>query len=104
MDDHLITKLKGLYAKVQVEENTTATRQELIIVQKQMADLCIKHFITDFCESLDLGFFKRNAMGLAQAATTKAVHFAIHKLIPNLNPVELTLYAQHYDSLLYLAD
>jgi hypothetical protein len=62
MDDHLIRKLKALYAKAQEDENTTATRLELITVQKQMADQCIKHFINDFCESLHLGFFKRNAM------------------------------------------
>jgi hypothetical protein len=104
MDDHLIIKLKELYAKVQLDENTTAARQELITVQKQMADQCIKHFISDFCDSLGLGFFKRNAMGLAQSATTKAVHYAIHKLIPNLNPEELVIYAKHYDSLLYPAD
>jgi hypothetical protein len=104
MDNPLITKLKALYAKAQVDENTTATRQELITLQKQMADQCIKHFINDFCESLHLGFFKRNAMGLAQAATTKAVHFAIHKLIPSLTADELAIYAKYYDSLLYPAD
>lgn len=102
--DELIIKLKSLFAQAQVDEDTLAIRPELIILQKQLADQCIKHFLTDFCESLNLGFFKRNAMVLAQGATTKAIHFAIHKLVPSLNSEELAIFAKHYDSLLYLAD
>lgn len=104
MDDNLISGLKDLFAQAQANEDTTAIRPQLITLQKQMADRCIKHFITDYCESLELGFFKRNAMVLAQGATTKAVHFAIHKLVPSLNAEELATFAKHYDSLLYPAD
>ncbi|MDE2422204.1 MAG: hypothetical protein KGO49_13610 [Gammaproteobacteria bacterium] len=102
--DDLIIRLKSLFAQAQEDEDTSAIRLELIALQKQLADQCIKHFITDFCASLDLGFFKRNAMSIAQSATTKAIHFAIHKLVPSLNAEELEIFAKHYDSLLYLAD
>jgi len=102
--DELIIKLKFLFAQAQRDQDSLAIRPELITLQKQLADQCIKHFITDFCESLKLGFFKRNAMALAQAATTKAIHFAIDKLVPTLNAEELEIFAKHYDSLLYLAD
>ena len=104
INDDLIIRLKALFAQAQTGADTATIRPELITLQKQLADQCIKHFITDFCASLDLGFFKRNAMALAQSATTKAIHFAIHKLVPNLNREELEIFAKHYDSLLYLAD
>lgn len=102
--DELIIRLKFLFAQAQLDQDSLTIRPELITLQKQLADQCIKHFITDFCESLKLGFFKRNAMALAQAATTKAIHFAIDKLVPTLNTEELEIFAKHYDSLLYLAD
>lgn len=104
MPDDLIGKLKALFAQAQAGGNTDAIRPELMTLQKQMADLCIQHFIIDYCESLDLGFFKRNAMSLAQGATTKALHFAINKLVPSLSADELAVFAKHYDALMYFSD
>ncbi|MBC7752564.1 MAG: hypothetical protein H7Z73_12790 [Candidatus Saccharibacteria bacterium] len=104
MPDELIGKLKDMFALAEEGKITDGIRPELIILQKQMADICTKHFITDYCESLDLGFFKRNAMSIASSATTKAIHFAIHKLVPNLSKDELAIFAKHYDSLMYFAD
>jgi hypothetical protein len=104
LDDDLIRRLKAIFALAQAGGDTTVLRPELTKLQKQMADQCIKHFITDFCDSLQLGFFKRNAMSLAQGATTKAIHFAINKLVPSLSTEELAVFAKHYDSLMYPAD
>jgi len=104
LPDALVSRLKELYAQIQAGVNDAAIREELTTLQKQMADLCIKHFVVNYCETLDLGFFKRNAMGLANSATIKAIHFAIHKLVPSLNAEELAVFAKHYDSLLYIAD
>lgn len=104
LPDDLVIRLKELYAQVQAGVNDDAIRAELTTKQKQMADLCIQHFVVDYCETLDLGFFKRNAMSLANSATIKAVHFAINKLVPSLNGEELAIFAKHFDSLLYVAD
>lgn len=104
LPDALVIRLKELYAQLQAGVNDAAIREELTIKQKQMADLCIQHFVVDYCETLDLGFFKRNAMGIANSATIKAVHFAINKLVPSLSAEELAIFAKHYDSLLYVAD
>ena len=104
MPDTLTDRLKVLFAQAQTGSNADSIRQELMTLQKQMADLCIKHFVTDYCETLDLGFLKRNAMSLANGATIKAIHFAINKLVPSLNPEELVTFAKHYDSLMYFAD
>ncbi|GAC1376646.1 MAG: hypothetical protein NVS3B3_16100 [Aquirhabdus sp.] len=102
LPDDLVIRLKELYAQVQAGVNDAAIREELTTKQKQMADLCIQHFVVDYCETLDLGFFKRNAMSLANSATIKAVHFAINKLVPSLNGEELAIFAKHFDSLLYI--
>lgn len=104
LPDDLVIRLKELYAQVQAGVTDAAIREELTTKQKQMADLCIKHFVVDYCETLDLGFFKRNAMSLANSATIKAVHFAINKLVPALKADELAIFAKHFDSLLYVAD
>ena len=104
MPDELIGKLKEMFALAERGEITDAMRPELIVLQKHMADLCTKHFITDYCESLHLGFFKRNAMSISSGATTKAIHFAINKLVPSLSADELAVFAKHYDSMMYFAD
>lgn len=104
LPDDLVIRLKELYGQVQAGVNDAAIREELTTKQKQMADLCIQHFVVDYCETLDLGFFKRNAMSIANSATIKAVHFAINKLVPSLNGEELAIFAKHFDSLLYVAD
>jgi hypothetical protein len=104
MPEDLIRKLKELFAIAQAGGDTSEIRPELIKLQKEMADLCVKHFVVDYCESLDLGFFKRNAMSLANGATIKAIHFAINKLVPSLSPDELATFAKHYDSLMYFAE
>ncbi len=104
LPDALVIRLKELYAQLQAGVNDAAIREELTIKQKQMADLCIQHFVVDYCETLDLGFFKRNAMSIANSATIKAVHFAINKLVPSLSGEELAIFAKHYDSLLFVAD
>ena len=68
---------------------------------KQFGDAMVRHFMSDFNKTLDLGMIKRKAADIGAAAVTKAVHIAIDKLIPSLNRTELKAMAEYHDGLFF---
>ena len=99
LPDDLVNQLKASFAAVHAGEGKQQ-RAALATQFKLFADQIIKHFMTDYNKTLDLGLIKRKAAELATSAVGKAVHIAIDKLIPSLNQAELEAVATHYDSLM----
>jgi hypothetical protein len=103
MPDDLISQMKASFAQV-AAGNDEAVRGDLIIQLKSFSDHMIQHFMADFSQTLDLGMFKRKAEQMARGGITKALHVAINRLIPSLNPTELATFTAYYDALIYPAD
>lgn len=99
LPDDLVAQLKASFAAVHAGEGK-AQREALTTQFKLFSDLLIKHFMTEFNKTLDLGAFKRGAASVATSAVVKAVHMAINKLIPSLTQEELSVVATHYEALL----
>ncbi|ONG39848.1 hypothetical protein BKE30_08750 [Alkanindiges hydrocarboniclasticus] len=99
LPDDLVNQLKASFAAVHAGQGKEQ-RQALTTQFKLFADQIIKHFMTDYNKTLDLGLIKRKAAELATSAVGKAVHIAIDKLIPALSQAELEAVATHFDHLL----
>ena len=99
LPDDLVSQLKASFAEVKAG-NGKAQRAALTTQFKLFADQIIKHFMTDFNKTLDLGMMKRGAASLATTGVTKAVHVGLDKLIPSLSQDELAAVSQYYDSLI----
>lgn len=99
LPDDLINQLKASFAEVHAG-NGKAMREPLAHQFKLFADKLIKHYMTDFNKTLELGLIKRKAAEFATSAVVKAVHMAIDKLFPSLSQAELSAVAQHFDNLL----
>lgn len=97
--DDLVNQLKASFAEVHAG-NGKAQREALTHQLKLFADQIIKHFMTDFNKTLDLGLIKRKAAEIATSAVSKAVHIATNKLIPSLSQEELEAVSRHYEQLL----
>lgn len=95
----LVKNLKQCYADIHAGK--VIDLAALTEYYKQFSDATIKHFMSDFNHTLDLGLIKRKASELGAAAVTKAVHVAINKIIPRLSPEELSTLAQHHDQLFF---
>jgi hypothetical protein len=99
LDASLVTNLKTSFAQLKAgEEVNKAVLTELY---KQFAEATVRHFMSDFNKTLDLGMIKRKASDLGAAAVTKAVHIAVEKIIPNLNKEELVALAEYHDTLFH---
>ena len=68
---------------------------------KQFAEATVRHFMSDFNKTLDLGMIKRKAADIGAAAVIKAVHIAVDKIIPNLTKEELLVLAEYHDTLFH---
>ena len=99
LPDDLINQMKASFAEVHAG-NGKAMREPLAHQFKLFADQLIKHYMTDFNKTLELGLIKRKAAEFATAAVVKAVHIAIDKLFPSLNQAELNEVAKHFETLL----
>lgn len=99
LPDDLVSQMKASFAAVYAGQGKEQ-RQALATVFKLFSDQIIKHYMTDFNKTLDLGLIKRKAAELATSAVGKAVHMAIDKLFPALTQAELEAVAHHFDSLL----
>ncbi len=99
LEQDLITNLKGSFEVILAGEKVD--RKVLSGYFKQFADATIRHFMSDFNKTLDLGMIKRKASEIGAAAVTKAVHIAIDKLIPSLNKDEMYAVAEYYNTLFY---
>lgn len=99
LPDDLINQMKASFAEVHAG-NGKAMREPLAHQFKLFADQLIKHYMTDFNKTLELGLIKRKAAEFATAGVVKAVHIAIDKLFPSLNQAELNEVAKHFETLL----
>ena len=99
LDADLVKNLKQCYADIHAGQEIDLVA--LTDYYKQFSDATIKHFMSDFNHTLDLGLIKRKASELGAAAVTKAVHVAINKIIPKLSKEELTTLAEHHDQLFF---
>ncbi len=99
LDASLVTNLKNSFAQIQAGEQMD--KKVLAEQYKQFAEATVRHFMTDFNKTLDLGMIKRKASDIGAAAVIKAVHIAIDKIIPSLNKIELKALAEYHDGLFY---
>ena len=99
LDASLVTNLKNSFAQIQAGEQMD--KKVLAEQYKQFAEATVRHFMTDFNKTLDLGMIKRKASDIGAAAVIKAVHIAIDKIIPRLNKIELKALAEYHDGLFY---
>lgn len=99
LPDDLINQMKASFAEVHAG-NGKAMREPLAHQFKLFADQLIKHYMTDFNKTLELGLIKRKAAEFATAGVVKAVHIAIDKLFPSLNQAELNEVAKHFETLM----
>ena len=99
LDASLVTNLKNSFAQIQAGEQMD--KKVLAEQYKQFAEATVRHFMTDFNKTLDLGMIKRIASDIGAAAVIKAVHIAIDKIIPSLNKIELKALAEYHDGLFY---
>lgn len=99
LDAGLVTNLKHSFAEIQAGHGVN--KAALAELYKQFADAAIRHFMSDFTKTLDLGMIKRKGADIGAAAVTKAVHIAIDKLIPHMNKAELAALAKYHDTLFF---
>lgn len=99
LDAGLVTNLKHSYAEIKAgnEVNKAALTESY----KQFSEATVRHFMSDFNKTLDLGMIKRKAADIGSAAVIKAVHIAVDKIIPNLNKAELLALAEYHDTLFH---
>ena len=100
LDAGLVTNLKHSYAEIKAGNDVN--KAALTESYKQFAEATVRHFMSDFNKTLDLGMIKRKAADLGSAAVTKAVHMAVDKIIPNLNKAELLALAEYHDTLFHV--
>lgn len=100
LPDHLVTNLKANFQLVRDGQHSQA-RPVLTQLYKDFAHEGIRHFMTDFNKTLELGMVKRKVAEVAASAVGKALVIGIDKLIPNLNKEELTVLAQSHDQLFF---
>ena len=94
-----MTNLKQSYAEIKAGNDIN--KAALTESYKQFAEATVRHFMSDFNKTLDLGMIKRKAADLGAAAVTKAVHIAVDKIIPNLNKAELRALSEYHDTLFH---
>ena len=99
LDASLVTNLKQSYAEIKAGNDIN--KAALTESYKQFSEATVRHFMSDFNKTLDLGMIKRKAADLGAAAVTKAVHIAVDKIIPNLNKAELRALAEYHDTLFH---
>lgn len=99
LDASLVTNLKQSYAEIKAGNDIN--KAALTESYKQFAEATVRHFMSDFNKTLDLGMIKRKAADLGAATVTKAVHIVVDKIIPNLNKAELRALAEYHDTLFH---
>lgn len=99
LDASLVTNLKTMFADIRAGSDTN--KAVLVELYKQFAEATVRHFMSDFNKTLDLGMIKRKAADIGSAAVIKAVHIAIDKIFPHLTKEELTILAEYHDTLFH---
>ena len=99
LDPSLVTNLKMTFANIKAGQDVN--KAALAELYKQFAEATVRHFMTDFNKTLDLGMIKRKAADLGATAVIKAVHIAADKIFLNLNKDELLVVAEYHDTLFH---
>lgn len=99
LDASLVTNLKNTYAEIKAGNDIN--KSALAELYKQFAEATVRHFMSDFNKTLDLGMIKHKAADIGSAAVIKAVHIAVDKIIPNLTKDELVALAEYHDTLFH---
>lgn len=99
LDANLVTNLKITFAEIIAENDVN--KATLAEMYKQFAEATVRHFMTDFNRTLDLGMIKRKASDIGASAVTKAVHIAIDNIFLNLTKDELRILAEYHDTLFH---
>jgi hypothetical protein len=99
LDPSLVTNLKMTFANIKAGQDVN--KAALAELYKQFAEATVRHFMTDFNKTLDLGMIKRKAADLGATAVIKAVHIAADKIFLNLNKEELLVVAEYHDTLFH---
>ncbi|SDB84503.1 hypothetical protein [Acinetobacter boissieri] len=95
----IVINLKQHFADLKLGNKVNL--QVLIADYKLFADEVIRHFMHKFYQTLDLGMIKRKTADIGCITTTKAIHVAIDKIIPQLNKNELKALAMQHDTLFF---
>lgn len=99
LDATLVSKLKQNYADLAAGKDID--KQALSNLYKQFGEATVRHFMTDFNKTLDLGMIKRKASEIGASAVIKALQVAADKIILNLSNDELKVLAEYHDTLFY---
>lgn len=99
LDPSLVTNLKMTFANIKAGQDVN--KAALAELYKQFAEATVRHFMTNFNKTLDLGMIKRKAADLGAKAVIKAVHIAADKIFLNLNKEELLVVAEYHDTLFH---
>lgn len=99
LDASLVTNLKMTFAEIKAGNDVN--KAALAELYKQFAEATVRHFMTDFNKTLDLGMIKRKASDIGSSAVTKAVHIATDKIFLNLTKDELRILAEYHDTLFH---
>ena len=99
LDSSLVTNLKLSFAEIKAGNDVN--KAALAELYKQFAEATVRHFMTDFNKTLDLGMIKRKASDIGSSAVTKAVHIATDKIFLNLTKDELRILAEYHDTLFH---
>ncbi len=99
LDASLVTNLKTTFDEIKAGNDVN--KAALAELYKQFTEATVRHFMTDFNKTLDLGMIKRKAADIGASAVTKAVHIATDKIFLNLNKDELRILAEYHDTLFH---
>lgn len=99
LDATLVSQLKQNYADLSAGKDIN--KQALSNLYKQFGEATVRHFMSDFNKTLDLGMIKRKAAEIGASAVIKAINIAADKIILNLSNDELKVLAEYHDSLFY---
>lgn len=100
LPDELVTNLKANFQLVADGQHEQA-KPVLTRLYKDFAHEAVRHFMTDFNKTLELGMIKRKIAEVAASAVSKGVEIGIEKLIPHLNKEEMTVLAAYHDQMFF---
>lgn len=96
----LVTNLK-LNLQSVLDGQHEQVKPVLTRLYQEFAHEAVRHFMTDFNKTLELGMIKRKIAEVAASAVTKGADIGINKLVPNLNKDELRVLAQHHNEMFF---
>lgn len=99
LDPRLFTNLQQNLVHIQAGERVH--QAALAETYKQWAEAIVRHFLTNFSQTLELDMLKAKTLDSASSTLLKAIYIALDKIIMNLNRNELKLLANYHLLLLH---